>query len=99
MRKEWVESIQVQCEEAGVPFFFKQWGGPRPKSWGRILNGKTYDEMPNYFIGSRVGKATPLIEQVKAWYPNEIRHKLLINPVASRRARKALAIKAEEGHL
>jgi protein gp37 len=31
---------------AGVPFFFKQWGGRTPKSGGRILDGRTWDEMP-----------------------------------------------------
>lgn len=46
MRREWVTSIRDQCHSAGVPFFFKQWGGyPKGKS-GRILDGVTYDEMP-----------------------------------------------------
>jgi len=47
MEKEWVESILSQCHEAGVAFFFKQWGGVRKKRAGRVLNGKTYDEMPS----------------------------------------------------
>jgi len=46
MRSEWVFSILEQCELARVPFFFKQWGGIRKKSAGRLLNGRTYDEMP-----------------------------------------------------
>ena len=46
MKKEWVENIQQQCTIAGVPFFFKQWGGVRKKASGRILNGKTFSEMP-----------------------------------------------------
>ena len=46
MRREWVTSILDQCQAAGVPFFFKQWGGVRKKKTGRKLNGKTYDEMP-----------------------------------------------------
>ncbi len=46
MRYEWVESIRLQCVKAGVPFFFKQWGGyPKGKS-GRQFNGRVYDEMP-----------------------------------------------------
>src|SRR5262249_1483340 len=46
MRKAWVESILRQCRAAGVPFFFKQWGGPRKDLTGRQLNRRTYDEMP-----------------------------------------------------
>ncbi len=46
MQKEWVTSIRDQCESAGVPFFFKQWGGVRKKQHGRELEGRTYDEMP-----------------------------------------------------
>ena len=46
MQKEWVEDIQKQCEFANVAFFFKQWGGKNKKKAGRILNGKTYSEMP-----------------------------------------------------
>jgi protein gp37 len=46
MKEEWVEDIRKQCEAAGVAFFFKQWGGKNKKAAGRILNGRTYDEMP-----------------------------------------------------
>ena len=46
MREEWVLSIREQCREACIPFFFKQWGGVRKKSSGRILQGETYDEYP-----------------------------------------------------
>jgi protein gp37 len=46
MNKEWVVSIQKQCEENRVPFFFKQWGGKNKKKEGRLLEGKTYDEFP-----------------------------------------------------
>lgn len=50
MKTEWVDSIQKQCEESGVPFFFKQWGGfPKSKA-GRTLNERTYDDMPNRSI-------------------------------------------------
>lgn len=47
MEKEWVDDIQQQCEKAGVAFFFKQWGGVNKKKTGRLLNGRTYDEMPS----------------------------------------------------
>jgi protein gp37 len=46
MEKEWVEDIQQQCSEQDVDFFFKQWGGVRKKKTGRLLNGRTWDEMP-----------------------------------------------------
>lgn len=54
MQKEWVNDIRVQCEEAGVAFFFKQWGGwgadgkkRAKKQNGRELNGRTWDGMPS----------------------------------------------------
>lgn len=46
MRKEWVLGLRDQCRDAGVPFFFKQWGGIRKKIAGRELDGATYDEFP-----------------------------------------------------
>lgn len=46
MNSEWVLEIQEQCERNEVAFFFKQWGGQNKKKNGRILNGQTYDEMP-----------------------------------------------------
>jgi len=42
----WVEELLRACGDAGVPFFFKQWGGRTPKSRGRELHGRTFDEMP-----------------------------------------------------
>ena len=47
MKKEWVLAIRDQCHKAGVPFFFKQWGGVRKKQAGRKIDGKTYDEFPS----------------------------------------------------
>lgn len=46
MRVEWVRRIQQQCEEQGVAFFFKQWGGVKKKAAGRVLDGRTFDAMP-----------------------------------------------------
>lgn len=46
MDKRWVLEIRDQCIAAGVPFFFKQWGGVRKKSTGRLLEGRTWDELP-----------------------------------------------------
>jgi len=57
----WVREIRDQCTTARVPFFFKQWGGRTPKSGGRILDGQTWNELPQFpsalhgpaFAGSR----------------------------------------------
>jgi len=46
MERKWVVSIRKQCRDHGVPFFFKQWGGTRKSLAGRLLDGRTYDEMP-----------------------------------------------------
>ena len=47
VKEEWVLKIRSQCEESSVPFFFKQWGGFNKKKTGRLLEGRTWDEMPN----------------------------------------------------
>jgi protein gp37 len=46
MDPQWVADLRDVCSEAAVPFFFKQWGGRTPKAGGRVLDGQTYDEMP-----------------------------------------------------
>src|ERR1700733_2164366 len=46
LQAEWVRSLKVQCEQARVAFFFKQWGGARKKAAGRMLDGRTYDQFP-----------------------------------------------------
>jgi protein gp37 len=43
---DWVCSLRDQCVNAGVAFFFKQWGGRTPKAGGRTLDGRTWDQMP-----------------------------------------------------
>lgn len=47
MASEWVTRIRDECRAAGVPFFFKQWGGVNKKKTGRLLEGRTWDEMPH----------------------------------------------------
>jgi protein gp37 len=42
----WVTDIRDQCLEAGVAFFFKQWGGVQKKKAGRELEGRTWNQMP-----------------------------------------------------
>ncbi|MBS3647047.1 DUF5131 family protein [Pseudaminobacter sp. 19-2017] len=46
MDPAWVDEVEAMCRRAGAAFFFKQWGGRNKKSTGRLLNGRTYDEMP-----------------------------------------------------
>ena len=46
MNESWVTSIRDQCIRNRVPFFFKQWGGFRPKSGGRLLEGKEWNQFP-----------------------------------------------------
>jgi protein gp37 len=46
MHIDWAREIRDQCKDAKVRFFFKQWGGLRPKSGGRELDGKEWSEFP-----------------------------------------------------
>jgi protein gp37 len=46
----WVTSIRDICVAAGVPFFFKQWGGRTPKEGGRELDGRRWDQMPTLAV-------------------------------------------------
>jgi len=46
IKEEWVVEIREQCRNFNVPFFFKQWGGFNKKKTGRLLEGRTWDEMP-----------------------------------------------------
>jgi protein gp37 len=50
MKPAWVTSIRRQCAQADVPFFFKQWGGVQKRRFGRLLNGRTHDAMPERVI-------------------------------------------------
>jgi protein gp37 len=69
MERDWVLAIKQQCAAANVPFFFKQWGGVRKSEAGRLLDGRTYDDMPcraeSEVITAKTRKE--LIEQVKGW--------------------------------
>ena len=46
MNPKWVDEIEVMCRQSGTAFFFKQWGGKNKKAAGRLLRGRTFDEMP-----------------------------------------------------
>jgi protein gp37 len=52
----WVLHVRNQCVDHDVPFFFKQWGGVNKKKLGRVLEGKTWSEMPNLSCGSAQGE-------------------------------------------
>lgn len=62
VKKEWVMEIIKQCKTQNVAVFFKQWGGIRPKSGGRMINGRTYDEYPNTKKAKPIEK--PLLIQI-----------------------------------
>jgi protein gp37 len=69
MKEEWVIHIREQCRAAGVPFFFKQWGGVRKSENGRQLDGRTFDDMPertNCHILSREERRG-MIETLPIW--------------------------------
>lgn len=47
MDPSWAKGIRSQCEQQQIPFFFKQWGGASKKRAGRILDGRTHDDVPH----------------------------------------------------
>lgn len=63
MEESWVQSILKQCEEQNVPMHFKQWGGVRKKKAGRVLNGRTYDNFPEFKFKSKPTKSE--LKQIK----------------------------------
>lgn len=71
MKPEWVRSIRDQCEQAGVPFFFKQWGGTQKKKAGRVLDGRTYDEFPTMTVSTMPNRITrkEILTQFATRYP------------------------------
>lgn len=63
MDKAWGTELRDQCVAAGVPFFFKQWGGTNKKRAGRLLDGRTWDELPRVSTGAEprtAGERPPL---------------------------------------
>jgi protein gp37 len=71
MREEWVRSLREQCLAAQVPFFFKQWGGVRKARNGRVLDGRTYDEIPARVSLPVLSRPSRLerIAEVSSWFP------------------------------
>lgn len=62
MKAEWAREVREQCIRVGVPFFFKQWGGPRPKSGGDLLDGRLWHQYPRIPTAPR--KRRPISEPV-----------------------------------
>lgn len=54
---EWVRELRERCTEAEVAFFFKQWGGRTSKAGGRLLDERTWDQMPSPQLGRVDGPA------------------------------------------
>ncbi len=49
MEAQWVREVRDQCVAAGASFFFKQWGGYRPKAGGRTLDGLEWNQLPSRY--------------------------------------------------
>ena len=54
MAKEWATELRDRCQAAGVAFFFKQWGGARPKSGGRLLEGQEWNGFPRQIVPNAI---------------------------------------------
>jgi protein gp37 len=52
MAEDWVSDLQAQCRNQEISFFYKQWGGVNKRRAGRLLKGRTWDEMPLAFAGT-----------------------------------------------
>jgi protein gp37 len=61
MDPAWAVDIRDQCLEAGIPFFFKQWGGRHKKRAGRLLEGRHWDEMPGKSLTTRTMNRRDLV--------------------------------------
>jgi protein gp37 len=66
MEKAWAERILKLCKKQQVSFFFKQWGGVQKSKTGRLLNGRTYDDMPERIVAPIPPRKTRLVH-AEAW--------------------------------
>lgn len=66
MNPSWVTGLRDQCIQGGVPFFFKQWGGVNKKVTGRLLDGRTWDQLPLPSDRLRLGVAGSFSETLSA---------------------------------
>lgn len=58
---EWVRAIRDQCQSEGVPFFFKQWGGLTPKSNGRRLDSREWNQFPSWEVEASRRRQSALV--------------------------------------
>jgi protein gp37 len=78
MQKDWVERILKLCRKQHVDFFFKQWGGVHKSKTGRLLNGRTYDEMPDRPVAVmpprkvRLAVAEAWNRKAARWQPDQV---------------------------
>jgi protein gp37 len=78
MEKAWVERILHLCRDASTFFFFKQWGGVHKSKAGRMLNDRTYDEMPERVVAPIPAKAvrqqasSRIRTRAARWQPSEL---------------------------
>lgn len=54
MKPSWATELRIACERFSVAFFFKQWGGARPKSGGRVLDGEEWNGFPTHIVPERI---------------------------------------------
>jgi protein gp37 len=52
VQRDWIRAIRDTCVEQGIAFHFKQWGGVNKKASGRVLDGRTWDELPNTYVAA-----------------------------------------------
>jgi protein gp37 len=73
MDVQWVRNIRNQCGQAGVAFFFKQWGGAKKKETGRTLDGRTYDAFPSFIVvqSLEINERLNLLREVETWLVGE----------------------------
>lgn len=83
MKEAWVLRLRDQCREAGVPFFFKQWGGVRKSRTGRSIEGRTYDERPPVIRKPVPPKAVrfAMIERAEWGFPESNRLEIRNDPL------------------
>ena len=88
MEKNWVLSIRDQCRSAGVPFFFKQWGGVRKSAAGRLLDNRTYNELPSRVRNPvlRAEDCAALVSQIESTFKTP--ELIALMPTGTRRPRK-----------
>jgi protein gp37 len=53
LKEPWLTELRDECLTAGVAFFFKQWGGRRSRSGGRLLDGREWSQMPKSLLRAR----------------------------------------------